>query len=250
MNQAILPRDLPRRVSAALSHFWSVREQQTARQFESEHRDRGNRSAVTGGKQMDGFVGLMRDILTENGVDRGDIFTDTDLELPGYYRPNKKWDLLVIHRHELVSAIEFKSQVGPSFGNNFNNRTEEAMGSALDLWTAYREGMFGTQNPPWLGYFLLLEDCPKSTAPVKTRSPHFDILDEFADASYLKRYEIFCGKLLLERQYSAACFMTTGTDRKGNISACCPNPTLSYQSFIASMLGAVISHTGREGPKL
>ena len=26
----------------------------------------------------------------------------------------------------LVAALEFKSQVGPSFGNNFNNRTEEA----------------------------------------------------------------------------------------------------------------------------
>jgi len=26
----------------------------------------------------------------------------------------------------LVAAIEAKSQVGPSFGNNFNNRTEEA----------------------------------------------------------------------------------------------------------------------------
>lgn len=48
-----------------------------------------------------------------------------------YFRPNKKWDLLVVDNNELVIAIEFKSQVGPSFGNNFNNRTEEAMGSAV-----------------------------------------------------------------------------------------------------------------------
>lgn len=250
MNQTILPSDLHRRVEAALSYFWSVRDQQTARQYESAHRDQGNRSAVTGGKQLDGFVSLMRDILTENGVAAADIFTDADLELPGYYRPNKKWDLLVIHRHELIAAIEFKSQVGPSFGNNFNNRTEEAMGSALDLWTAYREGVFGTQNPPWLGYFMLLEDCPKSAVPIRVRSPHFDVLDEFADSSYQKRYEIFCGKLLLERQYSAACFMTTGIGRDGSISARCPNPALSCQSFIASMLGAVVSHTDREGPEL
>lgn len=247
MKKLISTDDLDRKVDAALSFFWFVRNQQIARQYGSEHQDRGNRGAVTGGKQLDGFVNLMRDILMENGIDRGNIFTDTDLELPGYYRPNKKWDLLVVHKHELIAAIEFKSQVGPSFGNNFNNRTEEAMGSALDLWTAYREGVFGTQNPPWLGYFMLLEDCPRSAAPVKVRSPHFDVLDEFVDTSYQKRYEIFCGKLLLERQYSAACFMTTGVGRDGSISARCPNPALSYQSFIASMLGAVVSHTGREG---
>ena len=50
----------------------------------------------------------------------------------------------------LLAAFEFKSQVGPSFGNNFNNRTEEALGSATDLWTAFREGAFQTSQRPWL----------------------------------------------------------------------------------------------------
>jgi hypothetical protein len=53
--------------------------------------------------------------------------------LPGFFRPTKEWDLLAIHDGKLLAVIEAKSQVGPSFGNNFNNRTEEAMGSALDL---------------------------------------------------------------------------------------------------------------------
>ena len=48
-------------------------------------------------------------------------------------------------------AVEFKSQVGPSFGNNFNNRTEEAIGNAEDIWTAYREGRFGRHRAPLLG---------------------------------------------------------------------------------------------------
>ena len=51
--------------------------------------------------------------------------------------------MLVIDRDQLIAALEFKSQVGPSFGNNFNNRTEEAIGTAHDLWTAYREGALG-----------------------------------------------------------------------------------------------------------
>lgn len=247
MNQGMRLSDLDTRIDHALAYFWSTRREQTARQRSANIHDQGNRGAVTGGKQLDGFVNLMRDILMENGVEEGDIFTDTDLELPGYYRPNKKWDLLVVSRRKLIAAIELKSQVGPSFGNNFNNRTEEAMGSALDLWTAYREGVFGTQNPPWLGYFMILEDCPRSAVPVKVRSPHFDALGEFTDASYQKRYEIFCSKLLLERQYSAACFMTTSVSQGGSVSARCPNAALSYRSFIASMLGAVVSQIGREG---
>lgn len=66
-----------------------------------------------------------------------------------------------------------KTQVGPSFGNNFNNRSEEAIGSASDVWIAYREGRFGDTRP-WLGYFFLLEEHPKSTKPVVVREPLFD----------------------------------------------------------------------------
>lgn len=238
----ILPDDLDVRIQQALSYFWSTREKQIRYQKSSNKTDRGNRGAVTGGRQLDGFVTLVRDVLVQNGIKEKKIFFDSDLELPGYFRPNKKWDLLVVDRGELVIAIEFKSQVGPSFGNNFNNRTEEAMGSALDLWTAYREGVFGTQSAPWLGYFMVLEDCKKSNKPVKTHSPHFDVLDEFVDTSYIERYEIFCRKLLLERQYNSACFLTTGTDKDGKISANCPDQNLSYQSFLTSMLGVAIAH--------
>jgi hypothetical protein len=49
-------------------------------------------------------------------------------------------------------------QVDPFFGNNFNSRSEEAIGSATDIWVAYREGRFGKKPAPFLGYFFLLED--------------------------------------------------------------------------------------------
>lgn len=184
--------------------------------------------------------------MRSNGVDANKIFVDSNLELPGYYRPNKKWDLLVVDNNQLIAAIEFKSQVGPSFGNNFNNRTEEAMGSALDIWTAYREGVFGTQNAPWLGYFMVLEDCEKSSAPVKVRSPHFDVLHEFVDASYKKRYEIFCRKLLLERQYSGACFITTDSNNGAPIYSF-PNMSLSFETFIKSLLSSIIARYAEWG---
>ncbi len=241
MDKIIIPANLDDMINNAIAFFWSTRNGQMKKQNDSKVHDQGNRSAVTGGKQLDGFVGLISDILVMNGVPKTSIFTNSDLELPGFYRPNKKWDLLVVDKNELVIAIEFKSQVGPSFGNNFNNRTEEAMGSALDIWTAYREGIFGSQNAPWLGYFMVLEECQKSTVPVNVRSPHFKVLDEFVNASYKDRYQIFCNKLLLERQYSAACFMTTRNGNDKNYHDC-PDANLSCNTFIRSMLGAVFAH--------
>lgn len=245
MSAIRVPRDLEDRIASAVDFFWTTRRGQITRQSQAGTHDQGNRGEVTGGKQLDGFVELIKDVLILNGVPERCIFMDTDLELPGYYRPNKKWDLLVVDNDELIIAIELKSQVGPSFGNNFNNRTEEAMGSALDIWTAYREGVFGTQRAPWLGYFMVLEDCQKSNEPVRVRSPHFPVLREFIDASYKERYEIFCSKLLLERQYSAACFTTTSKTDDG-IYYGFPKQELSCKEFIISMLGAAVSHFDRE----
>jgi hypothetical protein len=113
--------------------------------------------------------------------------------------------LLILDRGELIAALEFKSQVGPSFGNNFNNRTEEAIGTAHDLWTAYREGAFGKEAPkPFLGWLFLVEDAPASRSPVTDRSPHFPLLPEFRGASYADRYNILCRKLVQEQLYTAA----------------------------------------------
>lgn len=171
----------------AIAHYWKTLDQQGARQ-RSGSADRGGRSAVTGGQQMDGFCTLVQHVLAENGLEDGHIFLDSHLELPGFFRPTKKWDMLVVHEGILVAAMEFKSQRGPSFGNNFNNRSEEAIGTGHDLWTAYREGALGPEHPrPWAGWLMLLEDCPKSSAPLKVAEPHFPVFPEFRDASYAKR---------------------------------------------------------------
>ena len=66
----------------------------------------------------------------------------------------------------LVAAVEVKSQVG-SFGNNFNNRVEEALGNASDFWTAYGKGIFKPSQKPWLGYLFMLEEDEKSLRPTK-----------------------------------------------------------------------------------
>jgi hypothetical protein len=201
------PSQLSMRVAKAVASYLSTRRQQSVKQSSAGTRDQGARSAVTGGAQMDGFISLFRELIVEAGIQEKHIFHSTALELPGFFRPTKEWDLLVVRDAQLILALEAKSQVGPSFGNNFNNRTEEAMGSALDLWTAYREGAFNKTIRPWLGYVFLLEDCESSRRPVKVKEPHFKVFPEFVNASYAKRYELFCRKLVRERHYDASAFL-------------------------------------------
>lgn len=234
--------------SQAVRFFWNTRDSQKTKQEIGNTSDQGNRSSVTGGKQMDGFLESISELLQKNGVPENDIYTNSKLELPGYYRSEKKWDLLIIKHEEngqkkLVAAIELKSQVGPSFGNNFNNRTEEAMGSAHDLWTAHREGAYLFPNPPWVGYLFLLEDCEKSRRPVKIFEPHFEVFPEFKTASYMERYQQFCSRLILERLYSASCFLIADKmmmDEAQNYSEIDNN--LTAKSFLFSLLAHVESH--------
>ena len=202
-------KNLEYKASEAVAHYWLTRKAQKDKQKKRGVSDAGLRSAVTGGAQMDGFIKLFRNLIVEGGLDSQYIFEKKALELPGFFRPTKEWDLLVIKNGQLIVAIEAKSQVGPSFGNNFNNRTEEAMGSALDLWTAFREGAFNGGGQPFLGYFFMLEDCQASNRPVKVREPHFKVFPEFIGASYMKRYELFCRKLILERHYTSSSFITS-----------------------------------------
>ena len=189
----------------AVKAFWGKREEARRRQQESGREDQGERAGVTAGKNMDGFISLISDIVRVNGLAGADIHLNRRVvTLPGYFRPTKQWDMVVMNRGRLIATLELKSQVGPSFGNNFNNRTEEALGSAHDLWTAYREGAFGEQPRPFVGGLILVEDAKGSRKPVRDSSPHFPIFPVFEGASYADRYSILCRKLMQEQLYSAA----------------------------------------------
>lgn len=224
--------------SEAVKSFWEIRETQARNQKGRGISDQGTRTAVTGGHQMDGFSRAIRDLIVTVGVKPSEIFSSKDKELPGFFRPTKEWDILVLSGNNLLAAIELKSQVGPSFGNNFNNRTEEAIGSAVDIWTAYRGHAFETSPEPWLGYLFLLEECNRSTSPVTVSEPHFHVFPEFKNASYAKRYELLCRKLVLERHYRSACFLMANREVAGSRNNYLePAPDLSAQRFLTQLLG-------------
>ena len=189
---------------------------------------------------MDGFVSLVRDYLCENGLPKTHIFCESRIELPGWYRPEKKWDLLIVADGVFLAGIEFKSQVG-SFGNNYNNRTEEAIGSATDIWAAYREGAFKPSARPWLGYMMLLEEASGSMRPVKAQEPHFKVFREFRNASYAKRYEVLLTKLVRERLYDSSCFLLTDAKNGPRGAYKEPAAELSFENFMTSLLARAIS---------
>ena len=230
------------RLAKAVQHFWKARSHQHKKQGRATgKKDAGNRSAVTGGKHLDGFIKLLTELLSEVGLPDSTIHTRATT-LPGYFRPTKNWDLLVVVDDRLLASIEFKAHIGPSFGNNFNNRVEEALGNSTDLLTAYREGKFKPSQKPWLGWLMLLEDTPKSTSPVKVDEPHFEIFPEFKTTSYATRYELFCERLMRERLYDGTCLILS--DRRGGLKGKFtePNQELSFATFAASLTAHAIAY--------
>lgn len=240
--------DFERKTRNAVQAFWQTRADAHTKQLVSGKIDQGERSGVTSGKNMDEFIRLLIDLVRANGLSQAQIHQKRALlTLPGYFRPTKLWDFLVIHQGELVAAVEFKSQVGPSFGNNFNNRAEEAIGTAHDFWTAYRNGALGTQPHPFAGWLMLVEDAPESRSSVKDSSPHFQVFNEFSGASYLKRYDLLCQKLVHEQLYTAATIIATPrtaieTGEFSHIS-----PMTDLKTFVTTFAGHIAATAARMG---
>jgi hypothetical protein len=239
MNNHEITKNMTERTAKAVAHYWQTRATQRKRQEASGRADQGLRSAVTGGAQMDGFIVLFTELVTQAGIPSRYIFRKKAVELPGFFRPTKEWDLLVVRKRTMIAAIEAKSQVGPSFGNNFNNRTEEAIGSALDLWTAFREKAYLESPQPFLGYFFMLEDCDASNRPVGVQEPHFKVFPDFVGASYMRRYELFCRKLVLERHYTVSAFITSSSLAGLNGAYKTPADDLSMERFAKRLVAHV-----------
>jgi hypothetical protein len=234
---------LDEKVGEAIKLYWRTREKQIKAQgIRSGQKDAGLRAAVTGGKHLDGFTAICRDLFVEGGVPEAHVCWNKKRQLPGFYRAEKSWDLVVVAEGHLLAIIEFKAQAGPSFGNNFNNRAEEALGNATDLWAAYREGAFKPSPRPWLGYVFIMEDCPRSRSSVSVSEPHFEVFPEFQNASYIKRYELLLTKLLRDRLYDGASLLlsTASGGRKGKYSV--GSEELSFRNFAAGLTAHAIAY--------
>ncbi len=96
-------------IKNAIIHFWTTRNKQINDQKGRQIQDQGNRGAVTGGKQLDGFINLLKKISIDVGIPKEFIFIKGN-HLPGFFRPTKEWDFLVISPlKKLIACIELKS---------------------------------------------------------------------------------------------------------------------------------------------
>ena len=95
---------------------------------------------------------------------------------------------------------------------------------------------------PFLGFLMLLEHDAASTKAVKEKEPHFKVLPEFKDASYAKRYEIFCEKAQREGLYDATAFLMS--NQRGGLKGeyIEPSDQLTLKALAAEIYGKAIAY--------
>jgi Restriction endonuclease XhoI len=220
-------------VQDAVAQYWSVRAEQAVRSKEAGVLNTGLRAEVTGGQHLNALQTLLVQVFADAGIPPH-LMAVKRRPIPGYFRRDKSWDVVVMIESRVVGIIELKSIVGGSPGQNFNNRTDEALGQAMDVWTAVERGLIDTPLRPWLGYFMLIEDNAAFNHPVRPRNPVWPADPEFDSSSYAARFEIFFERMVRERLLDAACLILgekeTGATRF-------PSETLSFQSFAAAIHG-------------
>lgn len=225
------------RAADAVREHWLASDGFASRQKELGRIDTGTRGEATGGQHLSAFTKLFREVAHAAGFAEAEVRFEVGIELHESFRARKKWDVVIVRGNRLCGAIDIKSEVGPSSGSNFNHRSGEALGSSADVWIAYREGVLGAQTP-WLGYFLLVEEPPKSTASMKLPNALFEPKRVSDDTSYLDPYATLCRRLVLERKFSAAAFLTSRRESTGFYSE--PDINTSIKAFTKGLFGHLV----------
>ena len=233
----------------AVKIFWESRAASAKKQKESGKTDQGGRSSVTAGKNMDGFLEIIVEVIKANGLSESNIaLKGKVLVLPGYFRATKAWDILVTYKSELIAVVELKSHVG-SIGNNQNNRAEETIGSGVDFWKAYRDGAFGDQLKPFVGWLMLVEDCKDSNKVprVFSKKMKYPIFQDFEQKTYLERYDILCKKMIQEQLYTSASVLASSESAIEDGSYFELSKTTGMLTFLSSLAGYIASAKTRLG---
>ena len=245
--------DYPKNVKKAVRFFWRKKKQAKKKKKELGKTDKGERGGATAGKNLDGFVDLLTGIIKQSSSQPLKVCTSLkEIALPGYFRSTKRWDIVVIdQKGRILAAIELKSLGGPSYGNNANNRCEEAIGNAFDFRTAQREGIFGDAATPFLGYLVLVEDDEKSSEPPKRRikSPHFENDTIFEGASYQKRMSILCDRLMQEGLYDAAVAIAAKNDGGKSGAFKDLSDACTLRKFLLKIAAHIATETDEDGNK-
>ncbi len=222
-------------VEKAVIEIEESREAASQKQDEIGHADQGLRSQVTSGGHLDRLANVIADVFIDAGLSPEDVYLGKHgVELPGFFRPEKSWDVLAFRNNSLVAAIELKSMWN-SYGNNMNNRAEEAIGSGFDFRTAEKYDLFGG-SAPWLGYAFVIRDDPTINKPTSFEETHYCVDPDFSGTSYLRRSMVTCRRLMLERVYDRVFYAVYNP---ADESFAEPDEEMTWAKFEAAIRGKV-----------
>lgn len=266
-------------VEAALLAYWTARDEAALAQQLRGVSDQGARAGVTAGTHLDRVAQLLARVCLKAGVPPKQVFFKAPKDdehyrsrmkdgctLPGYYRPTKDWDLVIYSPAGApIVAVELKSQNGPSYGNNANNRAEESIGNAVDLRRAVDAKLLPFM--PWTGYIYVIEDDRRSAAVGGARKiGPFTRDGVFSQWSYQGRVRELSRRLVADGLYDGAWPVATSRPTcpdqgrssedlkcpqlKAGISPCnhtfdwfeLDATTLGYQEFVRGMTAAISLH--------
>lgn len=222
--------------AAAIQEFWTIKNDQQAAANLAGRSDGGTSGSVRAGKHMSPFESLIRRVVEDAGIEPDPAQRDK-LYLPGFYRETKSWDVVLQYQGHALAIVEAKSQ-GSSLANNFNNRVEEAIGQAADVWKSHERGLLISGLRPWVGYLMIVEETTKTTDPKhllggKAVPAGMKVDPLFDGMSYAERYATAFERLDQERMLDATCVAITS----GPESYEYPNEWLSFNGFAAQLWG-------------
>jgi hypothetical protein len=94
---------------------------------------------------------------------------------------------------------------------------------------------------------MLVEEAPESLSPVRDASPHFPLFEEFKGASYLKRYDLLCQKLVQEQLYTSASVIATPKDAVTSGKFSVLSDMTSLKTFVTSLASHIAGEAARLG---
>lgn len=222
--------------AVAIDQFWAIKTSQQAAADLVGKLVGGTSGSVRAGLHMAPFEALVRKVVRDAGITTDDQPSERTY-LPGYYRETKSWDVVLQYKGHALAIIEAKSQ-GSSLANNFNNRVEEAIGQAADVWKSHERGLLVSGLRPWIGYVMVVEETAKTVEPKNLLAgkavPAGMVVDPVFDGmSYADRYAMAFKRLDQERMLDATCVAITSS----STSYSYPNQWLSFNGFAAQLWG-------------
>jgi hypothetical protein len=91
----------------------------------------------------------------------------------------------------------------------------------------------------------MVEDAPESRRAVTDRSPHFPTFPEFRGASYLKRYDILCQRLVQEQLYTTAGLLASPRSAASTGEYAALSDMTNLTIFVTTLAGHVAAEAAR-----